>query len=178
MDVLRLPEWVITGPKGPSIEVELVTEYEVPGLSGPLARIRIRIGGGILVDQVKVAQPGSDLTGPVDSTQIVSTERVRRVPCEKGDQRVSAEQGAESQNQDQDATDIVQSSNGEDCTTPVVLAIPLWVRVMQIVVRLRVVQRNIGTPRRRVRGQRELVADARCQASRSVVLCAPSLFAE
>jgi hypothetical protein len=178
MDVLRLPERVITGPEGPSIQVELVTEYEVPGLSGPLARIRVRIGRGILVDQVEVAQPGSDLTGPVDSTQVVSTERVRRVPCEKGDQRVPTEQGAESQNQDQDTTDVVQSSNGEDGPTPIVLAIPLWVRVMQIVVRLRVVQCDIGTPRRWVRGQRKLVADARCQASRSVVLCAPSLFTE
>lgn len=146
MDVLRLPEWVITGPKGPSIEVELVTEHEVPGLSGPLARIRVRIGRGILVDQVKVAQPSSDLTGPIDPTQVVSTERVWRVPCEKGDQRVPAEQGAKSQNQDQNATDVVQSSNGKDCTAPVVLAIPLWVRVMQVVVRLRVVQCDIGTP--------------------------------
>lgn len=178
MNVLRLPEWVITGPKGPSIQVELVTEHEVPGLSGPLARVRVRISRGILVDQVKVAQPGSNLTGPVDSTKVVSTERVRRVPCEKGDQRVSAEQGTQSEDEDQDTTDVVQSSNGEDGPTPVVLAIPLWVRVVQVIVRLWVVQCDIGAPRRRVRGQRKLVADARCQASRSVVLCAPSLFTE
>lgn len=163
MDVLGLPERIVTRPESPPVLVEFVTEHEVPSLPGPPARIRVRLGRGIDIDQVGVAQSRGDLTGPVDSTEVVSSERVRLVPSKVDDQRVSSKQGHERQDEDGDAPDVFQSTECEDGPAPIRPAVPLGIRVVQVIIWFRVVQGDIGTPRRRIGGQGKLVADARCQ---------------
>ena len=178
MNVLGLPERVITGPKGPAILVELITKDQVPLFTRHQARISIRLCRGILVDQVKVAQSGCDLSGPVDSSEVVPAEIASFVMGELVDERVPSEQGNEGETEDEDTSHVVKSSQGEDGPASIKLAIPLGIRVMQVIIRFRLIQPHIPTPRSRVSRQTKLVTDTGCQTTRGVVIRTPTLFAK
>ena len=178
MNVLGLPERVITRPKGPPILVKLVTKDQVPFFTRHQARIRISVCRGILIDEVKVAQSGCDLSRPVDSSEVVPAEITSFSMGERVDERVPSEQGDESETEDEDTSHIVQPSQSEDGPASIKLAIPLRIRVMQVIIRFRLIQPHIPTPRSRISRQTKLVADTGCQAARWVVVRAPTLFAK
>lgn len=58
MQVLRLPERIVPGPKGPAVPVELVRKDQVPCFARLKGRVRVGGRRGVAVDELKVANVG------------------------------------------------------------------------------------------------------------------------
>ena len=95
----RFPIWVVSGVERTAVDVELVTEDQLPCLPRNVVDLRTDFVGRAEVDETPVARHRGDLTRRVNSSQVESAEVRRLHPGEIRDERVSSTEKCETRSQ-------------------------------------------------------------------------------
>lgn len=192
MEIDGLPVRVVSRIERTTVDVELVAEDELPLLAGDEVRISVLRLWCIGVDKTPVARHRGNLAGCIDPTQIETAESRLRCAGEVGDQGIArtvesnsalgykrvietafSQESKHPHAEDEQATKVRKTSRGEDMSSLIALVVSPGIGVVEVVVALLVVHRQVCAPRGRVGGEGilgKLVTNRRHRASYSTYL--------
>lgn len=133
MQVDTFPVRIITGEESPSVDVEFITECEAVRRAVESCPC-VYLVRGILVDQPKITNHGGNLTRGIDPSQIIRPEGLGHRIAERRYNRIPGKQHDQREAEDQDATNVHESSDGEDAPAAIVFPVAFRVRVVEVVV--------------------------------------------